>query len=129
MKSIKAFKYEPFKLKINTVVMRGCNEDELLDFVKWSEESGISVRFLELIKLGCGVDRHDEQFISALDMKRVIEEQFELRSEFSELDSTSINYQSRRILGKLDLLLRNPCLFVKLLKAKTDSKRVSCVPV
>lgn len=96
MKSIKAFNCEPFKLKINTVVMRGCNEDELLDFVKWSEESGISVRFLELIKLGCGVDRHDEQFISALDMKRVIEEQFELRSEFSELDSTSINYQSRR---------------------------------
>ena len=34
-------------LKINAVVMRNVNDDELIDFVSWTRESPIEVRFLE----------------------------------------------------------------------------------
>jgi cyclic pyranopterin phosphate synthase len=34
-------------LKINVVVMRGVNDDEILDFVAWAEDRPINVRFIE----------------------------------------------------------------------------------
>jgi cyclic pyranopterin phosphate synthase len=34
-------------LKINTVVMRGVNDDEILDFVAWAQDRPINVRFIE----------------------------------------------------------------------------------
>ena len=34
-------------MKINCVVMRGLNEDELLDFVKWTEHKPLDIRFIE----------------------------------------------------------------------------------
>ena len=37
--------YSP--LKINCVVMRGLNEDEILDFVKWTEHKPLDIRFIE----------------------------------------------------------------------------------
>ncbi|MFC1925108.1 GTP 3',8-cyclase MoaA [Chloroflexota bacterium] len=38
-------------VKINTVVMRGINDDELLDFANMSREEGWHVRFIELMPL------------------------------------------------------------------------------
>ena len=35
-------------LKINVVVMRGVNDDEILDFVEWSKDRPLNVRFIEL---------------------------------------------------------------------------------
>lgn len=34
-------------LKINVVVMRGVNDDEILDFVRWAKDRPINVRFIE----------------------------------------------------------------------------------
>src|SRR6185437_11030444 len=34
-------------LKINVVVMRGVNDDEILDFVAWAQDRPINVRFIE----------------------------------------------------------------------------------
>jgi cyclic pyranopterin phosphate synthase len=34
-------------LKINVVVMRGVNDDEILDFVEWSKDRPLNVRFIE----------------------------------------------------------------------------------
>lgn len=34
-------------VKVNCVVLRGMNDDELLDFLHWSGETGVTVRFIE----------------------------------------------------------------------------------
>lgn len=36
-----------FNVKINVVVMRGVNEDEILDFVALTKELPVNVRFIE----------------------------------------------------------------------------------
>jgi cyclic pyranopterin phosphate synthase len=36
-------------LKINTVVIRGVNDDEVLDFVRFAEKEGVEIRFIELM--------------------------------------------------------------------------------
>jgi molybdenum cofactor biosynthesis enzyme MoaA len=51
-----------FQLKLNTVIMRGENDHELLDFVRFSEAKGIEVRFLELMKIGMARQFQPEAF-------------------------------------------------------------------
>lgn len=38
-------------LKINTVIMRGINEDEIIDFVNFAEEHNLILRFIEFMKV------------------------------------------------------------------------------
>ena len=42
------------KVKINTVIIKGMNEDEILDFVNLTLEKNIDVRFIELMPIGVG---------------------------------------------------------------------------
>jgi GTP 3',8-cyclase len=54
--SIKAVDLAGLKLKINTVVIRGWNEDEVIDFAKFSRDTGHTVRFIEFMPLdGTGI--------------------------------------------------------------------------
>lgn len=38
-----------FQVKVNAVVMKGVNESEILDFVRWSFEQPVDVRFIEFM--------------------------------------------------------------------------------
>ena len=38
-------------VKVNSVVVRGVNDDELLDFAEWGRETGVVVRFIEVMPL------------------------------------------------------------------------------
>lgn len=38
-----------FEVKINCVVMKGVNDDEIVDFVRWTKDSPIHVRFIEFM--------------------------------------------------------------------------------
>lgn len=39
-------------VKLNVVVQRGLNDDEVFDFLDWSVKSGVQVRFIELMNTG-----------------------------------------------------------------------------
>ena len=38
-------------VKVNVVVMKGINDDEVLDFAEWGREKGVIVRFIEFMPL------------------------------------------------------------------------------
>lgn len=40
---------EGFHVKVNTVIMRGVNDNEILDFIKWTKEQPVHVRFIEFM--------------------------------------------------------------------------------
>jgi len=40
-----------FPIKINVVVMRGINDDEIMDFVAWGEKEILNIRFIEFMHL------------------------------------------------------------------------------
>ena len=65
-------------VKLNTVVMKGFNEDELLSFVELSGTHRIPVRFIEYMPFP-GNRWSLQQFISVDDMKAIIEKRFRLR--------------------------------------------------
>ncbi len=83
-----------FHVKINTVLMSGINEHEILDFIKFSADHGIQVRFLELMSIGQAGGSKDKLFVSAAQAIQKISSQVELISEQSESDSTSFNFKT-----------------------------------
>jgi cyclic pyranopterin phosphate synthase len=96
MDSIFAAREMNFPLKINVVLMRGVNDDEICDFVEFAEKYDIPVRFLELMRIGqaCGDQR--KEFMTAQDAIDLIKPRRELRTVTSEHDSTSFNYLTDR---------------------------------
>jgi len=62
-------------VKVNTVLIRGFNDSEIEDFIRFSENYGIEVRFIELMPVG-GEFFTKENFIPASEIKRFIEERF-----------------------------------------------------
>ena len=55
------------RVKINVVVMRGTNDDELLDFVALTEDKNIDVRFIEAMPFNAG-DGNRQLYLSAGEM-------------------------------------------------------------
>jgi cyclic pyranopterin phosphate synthase len=61
--SIQKAKDAGFDVKINTVVLRGWNDDEVVEFAKFARHTGITVRFIEFMPLdGTGIWRSDLVF-------------------------------------------------------------------
>ena len=65
-----AFGYDP--VKVNCVVMRGANDDELADFAAWTSERPIEVRFIEYMPFG-GNGWQDVRLVPYAEMLRRIE--------------------------------------------------------
>lgn len=64
-------------LKINTVIMGGCNDDELLDFVELARHLPVCVRFIEFMPFP-GNTWCDARLISYAAMRRTIEANYTL---------------------------------------------------
>jgi cyclic pyranopterin phosphate synthase len=61
--SIQRAKDAGLDVKINTVVVRGWNDDEVIDFANFARRTGITVRFIEFMPLdGTGIWRGDLVF-------------------------------------------------------------------
>ncbi|MEW8954902.1 GTP 3',8-cyclase MoaA [Clostridium sp.] len=44
------------EVSLNVVIVKGKNQDEIMDFIRFSEEKGIKVRFIEIMPIGKGKD-------------------------------------------------------------------------
>lgn len=83
-----------FKVKINCVALKGINDHELVDFVQFSKDTGIEVRFLELMTIGEANRYYKDHFLPAIDMLSVISRRFSIARIPSPIDSTAVRYRS-----------------------------------
>ncbi len=75
-------------VKINCVVMRGINDEEIIDFVKLARDKSIQVRFIEYMPFD-GNRWNDTKFMSYKEMIEVIKREF--GEEFSRLPDPTPN--------------------------------------
>ncbi|NLW91954.1 MAG: GTP 3',8-cyclase MoaA [Syntrophomonadaceae bacterium] len=76
----KALELGMHPVKINTVVIRGFNDDELLDFARLADEYPLHVRFIEFMPIG---DLHywkRERMIKSSEIKNMIGASYQLES-------------------------------------------------
>ena len=85
-----------FEVKINTIVFRGINDDELPAFADFSAEHGVEVRFLELMKVGPANGEHGDRFVAAEEMIGRLGGAAEWVPVSAPGDSTSFGYRNAR---------------------------------
>lgn len=81
-----------FSVKINTVIMKNYNLNEIEQFIEFSKKNDIEVRFLELIKIGVAIDFFDEEFIPASNIIFDLRKKYKLKPVEVEKDSTSFKF-------------------------------------
>ncbi len=64
--------------KINTVVLRGVNDDEIADLTMWAWSKGSEIRFLEAMPIGPAADANRRGFVSGAEIRANLAEQFQL---------------------------------------------------
>lgn len=81
-----------FHVKINTVILKNQNLDEIEAFIEFSKKYDIEVRFLELINIGVAVDFFKDEFVMASDLIHSLRKKHNLKSLSVSQDSTSFKY-------------------------------------
>ena len=81
--------YKP--VKINCVVMRNFNDNELVDFVRLTKDTPVDVRFIEYMPFS-GNKWNESKMLSFNEMKNIIRKEF---SEFQRLESSNPNDTSK----------------------------------
>lgn len=74
LEGIDAAKAAGIPVKLNTVVMRGSNEQEIPALLRFAQEKGLVIRFLELMKMGHLHASGDQHFFSAFEILAMIPE-------------------------------------------------------
>jgi len=81
-------------IKINAVVVRGHNEDEVVDFAAFAREHAISMRFIEYMPLDSGHDWSREDVVTGREIRERINEEFLLvPSKVRRGSETSARYR------------------------------------
>jgi cyclic pyranopterin phosphate synthase len=92
IKAAKEAGLEP--IKINAVVVRGHNEDEVADFAAFAREHDVKMRFIEYMPLDSGHDWSRSDVVSGKEIRERIEERFPLaKVEVARGSETSSRYR------------------------------------
>lgn len=88
----KAARLEP--IKINAVIVRGHNEDEVADFAAFAREYDVKMRFIEFMPLDSGHEWKREDVVSGKEIRERISERFPLaRVDVARGSDTSSRYR------------------------------------
>lgn len=102
MKAIdKCFEINLLPIKIDVVLMKGINEDEISEFIKFIESYPIEVRFVELMPIGEGRRCFDKMYISASDILKIHPE---LKLIGHDRGGVAELYRTQRSKGKIGFI-------------------------
>ncbi|MCX6153102.1 MAG: GTP 3',8-cyclase MoaA [Candidatus Kapabacteria bacterium] len=116
------------KIKINTVIIRGINETELIDFCDFSIKYSVNVRFIEFMPFSSN-NWNKEQFISSAEMREIISAKYLLKRLDQDL-STSDNYLiegTGGMIGFINPISDHFCSSCNRLRISSDSNLKLCL--
>lgn len=80
---------EGLKVKINTVVVAGQNDNQILPLIEFAMQKGIVIRFLELMSMGALNRNKQSMFFSENQMLEIISKNYSIEEEKKEENSTA----------------------------------------
>lgn len=92
-----------FFVNINVKLMKGINEDEILDFVEWTKKLPLHIRFFEFIPSGEN-QRGKEKIISHQKVLWLLESFYRLKELAGENKSASKTYKVAGFAGSFEIL-------------------------
>ena len=96
------------KVKINCVVIKRFNDDEVYDFIEMANYYPIDVRFIELMPLGEGEYFYENEYFNISNFINDIDELYKIEDEKG---STARLYQAKYAKGRIGIITPISCQF------------------
>jgi len=129
--SIKAANNVGLKVKINAVVIRGWNDDEVVDFARFARDTGYTVRFIEFMPLdGTGIWTPDLVFSKREMIQRInknVKELVPLNNNNSEPATLYSFADSEGTLGFIPSMTEPFCNKCDRLRLTSDGRFLTCL--
>ena len=81
IQGIMAAKKAGLKIKINTVALKGINDNEILDLVHWCGENKFALTFIEVMPMGEIGEKRADQYMPLTDVKNLIQTKYSLTED------------------------------------------------
>ena len=117
-------------LKINAVIIRGCNEDEIADIASLASSEDVTVRFIEYMPFDGQRLWGMEKVVSGKEIVRNLSERYELELISRESGSTAQVYKISNGVGKIGIIssITEPfCSDCDRIRLSADGKIVPCL--
>jgi len=95
-------------VKINTVLMKGINDTEFVDFLNLTKELPVEIRFIELMPIGESINLYEE---SKVNFSEILKQHPELVPIETSTNSTAQLYKLKEAKGKIGFISPISCKF------------------
>jgi cyclic pyranopterin phosphate synthase len=131
LSSIKAADVADLRPKINTVIIRGWNDDEIIDFAKFARNTGHTVRFIEFMPLdGTGIWR-PELVVSKKEMIDIIDNNVmnlvPLHNNISEPATLYSFADGKGTVGFIPSMTEPFCKYCDRIRITSDGRLLTCL--
>ncbi len=123
---------EGFNVKINAVLMKGFNEDEITDFIKLTKDQNINVRFIEFMPFD-GNEWNKNKLVSQAEILNRVTDYFgveALKPLLNETNFTARNFRIEGFKGSFGIIssVTNPfCDSCNRVRLTADGKLKNCL--
>ena len=80
------------RVKVNMVVVKGENEDEIVKLLEYGVRQGVEIRYLELMAMGPLYKKDDFKLVTMHEILERISTRYTVQPVSAEVDSTSLRY-------------------------------------
>jgi cyclic pyranopterin phosphate synthase len=91
-------------VKVNAVIMRGVNDEEVADFAQFAKDHEVDMRLIEFMALDAGNKWQRSEVVSAKEMLQRIQQEHTLIKEVDATSSTSMNYRFPNSKGRIGFI-------------------------
>ncbi|MDG2413602.1 MAG: GTP 3',8-cyclase MoaA, partial [Hyphomicrobiales bacterium] len=125
-----AAKKAGLKIKINTVVIKNKNLDEIDNIISWSHKNNFDISLIETMPMGLTDKDRIDQYISLSDVKKIIEKKLTLTDSNYKTSGPSKYYEvkeTKGLIGFITPLSNNFCASCNRIRLTSTGKLYMCL--
>jgi GTP 3',8-cyclase len=118
-----------FHVKVNAVIMKGLNDNEIIDFIQWTRDLPVHVRFIEFMPFA-GNRWTSNKVITLQEILQIVREQFEVERLQDGPNATAKGYQVPGHAGTfaiISTMSENFCSGCNRIRLTADGKMKNCL--
>jgi len=130
MDGIKEAKKNNLEIKINSVLLKKFNENEILDMVRWCSHNKFKQSFIEVMPIGKLSISRESQFLPVTRAMEIIKKEYGLKPSFFKTNGPSRYYTTEKFdstLGFISPISNNFCASCNRIRVTSNGLLFSCL--
>ncbi len=130
LQGIFAAQKNKISIKINTVLLKKFNDDEIVSIMEWCSKHNFTLSFIEVMPIGETTSSRLSQYLSVTDAKKIITKRFELEKTEMKSSGPSNYYfckQLKSFVGFISPISNHFCLTCNRIRLTSNGKIYPCL--